>query len=195
ATFRIVLEAASEAARSSFDQQHGGWGSAPKFPQAATIEFLLREHLRTGAGEPLSVARRSLDAMAGGGIHDQLGGGFARYATDAAWLVPHFEQMLYDNAQLARVYLHAWQLTGDQHYRDVARGTLDYMARELRTADGSFAASQDADTEGEEGGTFTWTAAAVRDALDSDELRRLVSAAYGVTEAGNWEGKTILSRV
>ena len=97
---------------------------------------------------PLAVARRSLDAMADGGIRDQLGGGFHRYATDARWLVPHFEQMLYDNAQLARVYVHAWTLTGDDRYREVATGTLDYMTRELTTTDGAFAASQDADTEG-----------------------------------------------
>jgi uncharacterized protein len=197
---RSQLDAAVAALEATFDAARGGWGRAPKFPQSMTIEFLLRRSAgsdgRPGAdARALAMALRTLDAMADGGIHDQLGGGFHRYATDAAWLVPHFEQMLYDNAQLARVYLHAWQLTGDKRYRDVARGTLDYMARELRTGDGAFAASQDADTEGEEGGTFTWTAAEVRDALHSDELRRLVSAAYGVTEAGNWEGKTILSRV
>ena len=97
---------------------NGGWGRAPKFPQPMTIEFLLRRHVATGDARPLAIARRSLDAMADGGIHDQLGGGFHRYSTDARWLVPHFEQMLYDNAQLARVYLHAWQLTGDARYRD-----------------------------------------------------------------------------
>ena len=115
------------------------------------------------------MARRTLDAMADGGIHDQLGGGFHRYATDAIWLVPHFEKMLYDNAQLARVYVHAWQLTGERRYLDVATGTLDYLARELRTDEGGFAASQDADTEGEEGGTFVWTADEVRRELGPDE--------------------------
>jgi uncharacterized protein YyaL (SSP411 family) len=139
------------------------------------------------------MARRSLDRMADGGIHDHLGGGFHRYATDAVWLVPHFEQMLYDNAQLARVYLHAWALTGERRYRDVATGVLDYILRELTTDDGAFASSQDADTEGVEGATFTWTAEEVRGALGEDAA--LFSTAYGVTDHGNWEGVTILSRV
>jgi hypothetical protein len=138
------------------------------------------------------MARRSLDAMADGGIHDQLGGGFHRYATDAIWLVPHFEQMLYDNAQLARVYLHAWALTGDQRYEDVTRAVLGYMRRELTTDDGAFAASQDADTEGIEGLTFTWTAAEIGELLGPDAA--LFEAAYGVTDGGNWEGRSILTR-
>ncbi len=131
--------------------------------------------------------------MAAGGVRDQLGGGFHRYSTDAHWLVPHFEQMLYDNAQLARVYVHAWQLTGDPAYRDVATATLDYLLRELRVDGGGFAASQDADTDGVEGATFTWSAAEVREILGDDAP--LFAAAYGVTDAGNWEGRTILSRV
>jgi uncharacterized protein YyaL (SSP411 family) len=131
--------------------------------------------------------------MADGGLRDQLGGGFHRYATDAIWLVPHFERMLYDNAQLARVYTHAWQLTGDARYRHVAEGTLDYLLRELRRDDGTFAASQDADTEGEEGKTFVWSADEIRDALGEDAP--LFTDAYGVTDGGNWEGHTILSRV
>ena len=131
--------------------------------------------------------------MADGGIRDQLGGGFHRYATDAIWLVPHFEQMLYDNAQLARVYVHAFALTGDVRYREVAVGTLDYMIRELRRDDGSFAASQDADTEGVEGATFTWTAAEIREVL-GDEAP-LFTAAYDVSDDGNWEGRTILRRI
>ena len=126
-----LLEAATAAIEASFDPGNGGWGRAPKFPQPMTIEYLLRRHLATGDARPLAIARRSLDAMADGGIHDQLGGGFHRYSTDARWLVPHFEQMLYDNAQLARVYIHAWQVTGDERYREVATGTLDYMIREL----------------------------------------------------------------
>jgi uncharacterized protein YyaL (SSP411 family) len=140
------------------------------------------------------MARRTLDAMAAGGIRDHLGGGFARYATDAVWLVPHFEKMLYDNAQLARVYLHASQLTGDEGYRRVATETLDFVARDLRVpADGAFAASLDADTDGEEGATYVWDAAEVREVLGDDA--GLFLAAYGVTEEGNWEGRTILSRV
>jgi len=151
---RALLDTATAAIEASFDATNGGWGGAPRFPQPMTIEYLLRRAATTGDLRALRVARRSLDAMADGGIHDQLGGGFHRYATDAIWLVPHFEQMLYDNAQLARVYIHAWQLTGDPRYREVAEGTLEYLARELRRDDGVFAASQDADTEGVEGATF-----------------------------------------
>jgi uncharacterized protein len=188
-----VLETAVVGIERQFDGMNGGWGGAPKFPQPMTIEFLLRRAATTGAARPLAMARRSLDAMADGGIHDQLGGGFHRYATDARWLVPHFEQMLYDNAQLAHVYLQAWRVTGDERYRDVATGTLDYLTRELRTTDGAFAASQDADTEGEEGGTFTWAAAQIRDVLG--DASPAFEAAYDVTEPGNWEGKTILQRI
>src|SRR5947209_13261288 len=159
-----------------------------------TLEFLLRR-LAAGDERPADMVRFTLTKMANGGIHDQLGGGFHRYATDVAWLVPHFEQMLYDNAQLARVYLHAWSVTGEPRYRAVATGVLDYLLRELRTADGSFAASQDADTEGEEGATFTWTTAEIAAALGSEDLTGLFGAAFGVTDEGNWEGKTILSRI
>jgi uncharacterized protein len=186
----IVAAAAIEA---SFDGANGGWGSAPKFPQPMTIEYLLRRYRATGDPRPLVIARRSLDAMADGGLRDQLGGGFHRYSTDAHWLVPHFEQMLYDNAQLARVYVHAWTATGDERYRAVATGTLDYILRELTTDDGAFAASQDADTDGIEGLTFTWRATEIREVL-GDEAP-LFEAAYGVTDDGNWEGVTILSRV
>ncbi|HEY6570871.1 MAG TPA: thioredoxin domain-containing protein, partial [Candidatus Limnocylindrales bacterium] len=186
-----VLDSALAGVVASFDRVHGGWGRTPKFPQPMTIEFLLRRHAVTGEEAALDVALRSLAAMAAGGIHDQLGGGFHRYATDAAWLVPHFEQMLYDNAQLARVYAHAWALTGDPALLATMTGVLDYVVRELRTAEGGFAASQDADTEGEEGGTFVWSAGEVRDVVGEDA--GLFSAAYGVTDAGNWEGSTILS--
>ena len=190
---RTSLEAAVAELERTFDPRHGGWGGAPKFPQPMTIEFLLRRAAGAGDGRALAMALRTLDAMADGGIHDQLGGGFHRYATDAIWLVPHFEQMLYDNAQLARAYTHAWQLTGDGRYRDVALGALGYVARRLRTDDGGFAASQDADTDGVEGATFTWTADEVRAALDGD-LADLFGAAYDVTGTGNWEGRTILRR-
>jgi uncharacterized protein len=199
------LGAAVAALSHSFDRAHGGWGGAPKFPPSMTIEFLLRRAATPDGSAPadsaeLAMTRRTLDAMAAGGIHDQLGGGFHRYSTDARWLVPHFEQMLYDNAQLARAYLHAWRVTGETEYREIARGTLDFMARDLRRPDGTFAASLDADTEGVEGATFTWTEEQVREALeaatdDGAGLADLFAAAYGVTEAGNWEGRTILSRV
>jgi hypothetical protein len=188
-----LLDAATAGIEASFDTANGGWGRAPKFPQPMTIEFLLRRSVATGDVRPLAVARRSLDAMADGGLRDQLGGGFHRYSTDAVWLVPHFEQMLYDNAQLARVYLHAWALTGDARYRAVATGTLDYLLRVLTTDDEAFAASQDADTDGIEGLTFTWRAPEVREVLGDSAA--LFAAAYGVTDEGNWEGVTILSRV
>jgi uncharacterized protein YyaL (SSP411 family) len=187
-----MLEAAVGSIERTFDSANGGWGGAPKFPQPMTIEFLLR---RAAQKDPraLPMARRTLDKMADGGLRDQLGGGFHRYATDGIWLVPHFEQMLYDNAQLGRAYLHAWAFTGETRYRAVAQGTLDYMLRELTTSDGAFAASQDADTDGVEGATFTWHSGEIRNALGDDAT--LFSTAYGVTEHGNWEGATILSRV
>jgi uncharacterized protein YyaL (SSP411 family) len=188
-----LLADATIALESTFDRTNGGWGRAPKFPQPMTIEFELRRHVRTGDMRPLAVAQRSLDAMADGGLRDQLGGGFHRYSTDANWLVPHFEQMLYDNALLARVYIHAWALTDDERYREVAQATLEYMIRELTTADGAFAASQDADTDGIEGLTFTWRAPEIREVLG--EAAELFAVAYGVTEDGNWEGVTVLSRV
>ncbi|MGK2851077.1 MAG: thioredoxin domain-containing protein, partial [Candidatus Limnocylindrales bacterium] len=184
-----------EALMTRFDTINGSWGGAPKFPQPMTIEYLLRR-MATGDRALEAVLRFTLDKMADGGIHDQLGGGFHRYATDAHWLVPHFEQMLYDNAQLARVYLHAWALFGDasgSRYRDVAREVLDYLLREMRTDDEAFAASQDADTDGIEGLTFTWRAAEVREVLG--DAAPAFTAAYGVTDDGNWEGATILSRV
>jgi uncharacterized protein YyaL (SSP411 family) len=192
---RTLLDAATAAIEAAFDTANGGWGGAPKFPQPMTIEYLLRRAARSHAGDvrPLAVARRSLDAMADGGIHDQLGGGFHRYSTDAIWLVPHFEKMLYDNAQLARVYVHAFALTRDPRYEKVAIGALDYMARELRRDDGTFAASQDADTEGVEGKTFTWAAAEIREVLGAEAASFL--EAYGITDGGNWEGTNILSRI
>ena len=188
-----ALEAAAAEMERGFDARTGGWGGAPKFPQPMAIEFLMRMHVRGGDARPLAVARRSLDAMAAGGIHDHLGGGFARYATDAIWLVPHFEKMLYDNAQLARVYVHAWQLTSDPRYRQVAEDTLAFVERELLTADGGFAASLDADTQGEEGATYVWSKTEIESVLpgEAEEFCR----AYGVTDEGNWEGHVILSRV
>jgi uncharacterized protein YyaL (SSP411 family) len=180
-----------------FDVRNGSWGGAPKFPQPMTLEYLLRR-ISAGDDRPVSAVRFTLDKMADGGIRDQLGGGFHRYATDARWLVPHFEQMLYDNAQLARVYLHASKAFrgGDSvRYGEVAVGVLDYMLRELRRDDGAFAASQDADTQGVEGQTFTWTASEVDEVLGDPALAERFRAAYGVTEEGNWEDVTILSRV
>ena len=189
------LRAAVGELERTFDARHGGWSGAPKFPAPMTIELLLREHLRTGDREPRSMAQRTLDAMADGGIYDHLGGGFARYSTDATWHVPHFEKMLYDNAQLARVYSHAFAVTGDEGHAYVARETLDFVAHELRQPPGAaFAASLDADTGGVEGATYAWSAREVRDILGEAEAA-LFAAAYDVTEAGNWEGHTILRRV
>ena len=188
-----TLGQASRVLAASHDRQHGGWGAAPKFPQPMALEFLLRRHLATGEGLLLEVVERSLTKMARGGIYDQLGGGFHRYSVDAEWLAPHFEKMLYDNAQLARVYLHAWQVTGQAEYRAVVEATLDYVAREMTHPDGGFFSTQDADSEGEEGKFFVWSVEEV-DALLGDDAP-LFRDAYDVTRGGNWEGKTILRRV
>ena len=151
-----LLGDASRALRAQFDAEWGGWGGAPKFPQASTIEFLLRMHLR-GDEDALPMVTATLGAMASGGMYDLVGGGFHRYSVDEAWLVPHFEKMLYDNALLASTYLHAWVVTGEARYRRVVEQTIDYMLRELRLREGGFASAQDADTEGVEGLTFSWT--------------------------------------
>jgi uncharacterized protein YyaL (SSP411 family) len=153
-----LLGEAVRGLQRQFDPEWGGFGGAPKFPPAPALEFLLRRHLRSGDDEALAMVTRTLDGMAAGGMYDLLGGGFHRYSVDARWLVPHFEKMLYDNALLAQVYLHGWLVTGDERYRAVAEETLDYMLRELRLPEGGFASAQDADTDGVEGLTFTWTA-------------------------------------
>src|SRR5438132_2481831 len=146
-----LLHEALRGLRSGFDARWGGWGNAPKFPQSSAIEFLLRR------GET-ETATKTLDGMALGGMYDLVGGGFHRYSVDERWLVPHFEKMLYDNALLAPAYVHGWLVTGNARYRGVAEETLDYMVRELRLPSGGFASSQDADTDGVEGLTYTWTA-------------------------------------
>jgi uncharacterized protein len=152
-----LLGDAARALRRQFDPEWGGFGGAPKFPPAPSLEFLLRQHLR-GDDEALPMVTKTLDAMAAGGMYDLLGGGFHRYSVDRTWLVPHFEKMLYDNALLAPTYLHAWVLTGEERYRRVAEETLDYVLRELALPEGGLASAQDADTDGVEGLTFTWTA-------------------------------------
>src|SRR5205085_4169795 len=144
-----ILAEAVRGLRAQFDPQWGGFGGAPKFPPASTLEFLLR-------WDELDMARTTLDGMAAGGMCDLVGGGFHRYSVDRRWLVPHFEKMLYDNALLAPAYLHAWVVTGEERYRRVAEQTLEYVLRELRLPEGQFASAQDADTEGVEGLTFTW---------------------------------------
>lgn len=178
--------------QAAFDWTNGGWGDAPKFPQPLTLEFLLRRYVATRDPLVLKMLTTTLDAMARGGIYDHLGGGFHRYATDAAWRVPHFEKMLYDNALLARIYLHAWQITRNDFYRRIAEQTLDYVAREMTDPRGGFYSTQDADSEGEEGKFYVWTRAEIHAALGEDAP--LFCEAYGVTAQGNWEGKTILRR-
>jgi uncharacterized protein YyaL (SSP411 family) len=174
-----------------FDRAHGGFGGAPKFPPASTIEFLLRVHARTGSAQTLEMATKTLDEMAAGGVYDQLGGGFHRYSVDAHWLVPHFEKMLYDNALLVPAYLHGWLVTAEGRYREVVEQTLDYLARELRLPEGGFASSQDADTLGEEGLTYVWTPGELAEVLEPADLE-LVTERFGVTDAGNFEGRSIL---
>jgi len=185
-----TLDAAYGNLERQFDLASGGWGGAPKFPQPMTIEFLLRTHVRTAERSALTMAESTLAKMARGGMYDQLGGGFHRYATDAIWLVPHFEKMLYDNGQLARVSLHAWQTTQRPMFRRVAEETLDYLVREMTDPAGGFYSSQDADSEGEEGKFFVWSLDEVREILGDEAA--LFAEAYGVTERGNFEGKTIL---
>ncbi len=187
-----ALSEARDALASGFDDTNGGWGGAPKFPQPMAIEFLLRYHARTGDSAALAMATKSLSEMARGGIYDHLGGGFHRYATDAVWLVPHFEKMLYDNSQLARVYLKAWQITRDPVFRRVVEETLDYVLREMTHPDGAFYSTQDADSEGEEGKFYVWDEAEIKDLLGDDA--QVFMRAYDVSRSGNFEGKNILNR-
>ncbi|MFN8232095.1 MAG: thioredoxin domain-containing protein [Actinomycetota bacterium] len=181
-----VAEQAFERLRGAFDPRWGGFGGAPKFPQPTTLGFVLRRAVRTRPGA-LEMLGTTLDRMAWGGIHDQVGGGFARYSTDATWHVPHFEKMLYDNAQLAQLYVRAWQVTGRDAYRAVASDVLGYLMRELRHPQGGFWSSQDADSEGVEGRFYVWS---------WDELTGLVgaetAAAFGASAGGNWEGTNVL---
>ena len=188
-----VMGAAFETLWRGFDRVHGGWGDAPKFPQPMALEFLLRHYHTTNDPLALKMVTQTLEAMARGGMYDQLGGGFHRYSVDNHWLVPHFEKMLYDNAQLARVYLHAWQVTGEPFFRTIAEETLDYVIREMTDPAGGFYSTQDADSEGEEGRFFLWTPTEIREILGVEA--EAFMAAYGVTEAGNFEGRNILEFV
>ncbi|WP_447980536.1 aldo/keto reductase [Candidatus Nitrospira bockiana] len=185
------LDAAVVQYADEFDAQHGGFGHAPKFPPATGLSFLLRRHARTGDPQVLTMVRRTLDAMAAGGMYDHVGGGFARYSTDERWLVPHFEKMLYDNALLAKTYLEAYQVTGDDAYRRVATETLDYIMREMTSPDGGFYSATDADSEGVEGKFFVWTPEEIRAAVGNDENARRFCAYYDITPQGNWEHKSI----
>ena len=185
------LEQAVRVVRRDFDRTHGGWDGAPKFPQPMIVEFLLRYHHTTGSREALSMVVDTLDAMARGGIYDQIGGGFHRYSVDQRWEVPHFEKMLYDNAQLARVYLHAWQVTEEPLFRAVTEETLDYVLREMTDPAGGFYATQSAESDGEEGRFFVWTAAEIESVLGERATR--FKELYGITPQGNFEGRNILT--
>ena len=180
-----VLSRARQGLLRSHDPDEGGFGGAPKFPQPMNLDFLLQSHAHAGDGATLKAVTLTLHKMAAGGIYDQLGGGFHRYSTDDRWLVPHFEKMLYDNAQLARTYLHAWQITGDATFRRIVEETLDYVLREMTSPEGGFYSTQDADSEGHEGKFFLWTPAEVTALLGPEDARRF-SACFDVTARGNF---------
>ena len=184
------MDVAAGSLARSFDPEWGGFGESPKFPRPGDFGLLLRYWYRTGNQHSLEMVTTSLDRMADGGIYDHVGGGFHRYSTDRRWLVPHFEKMLYDNAQLARAYVEAWQVTGEDRYRRIARETLDYVLRDMRHPDGGFYSSEDADSEGEEGVFYTWTPGELVAVLGQDRADTFAKA-YGVTRHGNFEGRSI----
>ena len=186
-----LLSNAFDALSNQFDRQYGGFGSSPKFPQPANLDFLLRFHAQSKRAEPLAMVEKTLHRMALGGIYDQLGGGFHRYSVDQVWLVPHFEKMLYDNAQLAQTYIRCYQATGNTFYRGVAEEILEYVMREMTSPEGGFFSAQDADSEGEEGRFFVWTPTEVR-AILGDRDAEVFGSFFDITLAGNWEGTNIL---
>ena len=188
-----LLQRAEKELLSSLDRVHGGFGGAPKFPHPMDLRVLLRSWKRFGNKAALDAVTLTLEKMAGGGIYDHLGGGFHRYSTDAHWLVPHFEKMLYDNALLVPVYLEAYQATGREDFARIARETLDYVLREMTSPEGGFYSTQDADSEGVEGKFFVWTPEEIAEVL-GDEDGKLFCACFDVTPHGNWEGHSILNR-
>ncbi|MEK6283498.1 MAG: thioredoxin domain-containing protein [Acidobacteriota bacterium] len=187
-----LLDAAYRGTIKNYDSTNGGFGGAPKFPPAMTLESLLHHFYRTAEPQALELVRHTTQKMAEGGIYDHLGGGFHRYSTDARWLVPHFEKMLYDNALLSRLYLHLYQTTHHELARRVAEGTLDYVVREMTDAAGGFYSTQDADSEGVEGKFFVWTLGEINDLLGETDAA-LFAAYYNVTQNGNFEGENILN--
>jgi hypothetical protein len=180
-----LLDRAAAQFKQEFDPQHGGFGGAPKFPRPSLPAFLLRHGVRAGDAEAVQMVLRTCDAMAGGGIHDQLGGGFARYSVDAQWLVPHFEKMLYDNAQLAHLYLDAWLVSGLARHAQIARGILRYVLRDMTHPGGGFFSAEDADSEGKEGKFYCWTTAELSQLLTPDEFQA-ASRFFGLTDHGNF---------
>jgi len=186
-----ILHEAFQGLAQSYDFEYGGFGAAPKFPQPMTYEFLLRYHHLTNSEQALQMVEMALSAMAFGGIYDQVAGGFHRYSTDAFWLVPHFEKMLYDNALLSRLFLHTYQATQNPLYRRIAEETLDYVLREMTDPSGGFYSTQDADSEGEEGKFFLWTPQEIEAILGPEE-GAIVARFFGATQAGNFEGRNIL---
>ena len=188
-----LLDSAAAALRRQFDPVHGGFGQSPKFPHPMDLRLLLRCGARCGDAHAIHMVRHTLDKMARGGIYDHLGGGFARYSTDAKWLVPHFEKMLYDNALLALTYTEAWQLTGEEDFARVTRETLDYLlSRMTDPLEGGFYATEDADSEGEEGKYYVWDRSEVNSLLGTERAERFCRI-YDVSPHGNWEGQNILN--
>jgi uncharacterized protein YyaL (SSP411 family) len=188
-----LLTNAAAVLNRAFDDEHGGFGRAPKFPHALDLQLLLRTHGRFGRAEDLRIVSATLDFMARGGIYDQVGGGFHRYSVDRVWLVPHFEKMLYDNAQLPPAYVEAYQVTGDPYFAHVARETLDYVLREMTSEPGGFYSTQDADSEGEEGKFFVWSEGEL-DSILGPELGTFAKRVFGTSPAGNFEGHNIPHR-
>jgi hypothetical protein len=180
-----LFDRAVASYQGQYDDEQGGFGSAPKFPQSVALEFLMRMHRRTGSEAALAMVRRQLDAMMRGGIYDQLGGGFHRYSTDARWLVPHFEKMLYDNALLVRAYLQAWQITREPEYARIVRETCEYVLRDMTSPEGAFYSAEDADSEGFEGTFYLWTPAKLKAVVPGRD-GEILCRAFGVVEGGNW---------
>ncbi|MHC4159493.1 MAG: thioredoxin domain-containing protein [Planctomycetota bacterium] len=188
-----ILKTAFNDFQSSFDTANGGFGIAPKFPEMGKLSMLLRYWQRTQDSSALSIVQTTLDAMAKGGIYDHIGGGFHRYATDTRWLIPHFEKMLYDQAQISKVYLEAYQVTKNEEYADVAKGIFDYVLRDMTGPEGGFYSAEDADSEGKEGTFYLWDPKQIASILDKEQAE-IFNAYYGVTEKGNFEhSKTILN--
>lgn len=193
-----LLDEATKKMQQTFDSQNGGFGSAPKFPNPMNLEYLLRDYERTGNQASLDTVTFSLKKMARGGIYDQIGGGFHRYSVDAIWLVPHFEKMLYDNSQLSRLYLHTYQITGDDFFKTIAEDIYDYILREMVSPEGGFYSTTDADSEGVEGKFFVWSVDELDEALapitdDVPDAYELAVEYYGASSIGNFEGTNILN--